>query len=111
MNIKLTLTKETEGELWFDIIDQDTNSNIGYLFTIGNHIAYEIKEEFRGKGAATEALRLITKKLNRPVLEITHDNLASKRVAEKVGYVLARENRALEIYMQNNDVQELHHRR
>ncbi len=98
MNIKIELVEKHGDELFFDIIDTDLNIKVGFLFTVGEHIAYEVKKEFRGMGIATTALREITRRLKRPVLEITHDNIASKKVAEKVGYVLVRENKILEYY-------------
>ena len=98
MNIKLKLIEEKEDELWFDIVDEDSHEKVGYLFTVGEHIAYEVEEKYRGKGIATICLKEITKRFKNPVLEITYDNLASQRVAQKAGYVLVRENPLLQFY-------------
>lgn len=54
--IELMEVERKQNELFFNVVDKDTNLEIGILFTIGNHVAYEIKPEFRGQGAATEAL-------------------------------------------------------
>ena len=55
-------------------------------------------KEFRGNGAATAALREVTKKLHNPVLEIDINNMASKRVALKAGYALVEKDHKWEIY-------------
>lgn len=98
MKIELVEIDRKEDELFFEIIDRDTNVNVGILFTVGSHIAYEIYPQFRKQGIATESLKYITFKINRPILEITSDNFASKRVAEKAGYKLTRMEYPFEIY-------------
>ena len=84
------LNKQTSDEKFFDIMLD--NQKIGILFTVLEHIAYEIKSEFRGHGYATEALKLATKQVayeyGKSVLEIHVNNIASARVALKSGYVL-----------------------
>ena len=98
MDVELVELENKRGELFFNIVDKITKLEIGILFTVNNNVAYEIKPEFRGKGAATNALKLITSQIKRPVLEIKHNNIASKRVAIKSGYVLVREQSSFEIY-------------
>ncbi len=82
--------KSSDGEKFFDIILN--NQKIGILFTVLEHIAYEIKPEFRGHGYATEALKLATKEIaeeyGKSILEIHKNNIASTKVALKSGYVL-----------------------
>lgn len=103
MKIELIEVQREKRELFFDIVDAITKIKIGILFTIDNHIAYEIKEEFRGKGAATEALRLITSRIKNPTLEIANNNIASKKVALKSGYVLVKQQLTLEIYKYSSE--------
>ena len=56
-------------------------------------LGYAVAPASRGKGVATEALRLLTEwafaelELHRLELLISVDNVASKRVAERCGYV------------------------
>lgn len=89
-------------EVEYNIIDTDINEMVGYLFTVKvlgqTHIAYEVKEKYRGNNIATKALEIITNKISCPVLEITHDNMASKRVAIKAGYTLVKSGEYFEIY-------------
>jgi RimJ/RimL family protein N-acetyltransferase len=66
-------------------------ATVAYLDEL--ELSYQIYEaEHRGKGFATDAVRLMTrylfdrKKTNRIRLIIHPDNVASKRVAEKCGY-------------------------
>ena len=84
------LSKKTSDEKFFDIMLD--NQKIGILFTVLEHIAYEIQPKFRGNGYATEALKLATKKIaneyGKSILEIHINNLASAKVALKSGYVL-----------------------
>lgn len=90
----------------FNIVDTDNNETVGYLFTAGvnanddieTHVAYEVWPEFRGNNVATDALKKITGRIAHPVLEITHDNMASKRVAIKAGYTLVRSGKYFEMY-------------
>lgn len=100
MNVKLIEVEKVKDELTFDIVDSDINTVIGILFTVGNHIAYEIWPQFRGNGAATDALKLITSKIDRPVLEIKYNNIASQKVALKSGYKLIRNEYPFGIYEQ-----------
>ena len=89
-------------EMEFNIVDVDNNETVGYLFVARvceeTHIAYEVWEEYRGNDVATNALKMITERLSRPVLEIARDNMASKRVAMKAGYTLVKSNVYFDIY-------------
>lgn len=98
MTVELEEVEKKQNELFFNIIDRDTNSKIGILFTVNNHVAYEIKPEYRGQGAATDALKIITLQIKNPVLEIKYNNIASKKVALKSGYTLVEEQPPFEIY-------------
>ena len=89
---------EENKELQFSILDLDTGNDMGFLFTVGNHIAYEVWPEYRGNNVATTALRAVTTKIDRPVLEIKFDNVASKRVALKAGYSLTGIEDGFEMY-------------
>lgn len=84
------LSKKTSDEKFFDIMLD--NQKIGILFTVLEHIAYEIQPSFRGNGYATEALKLATREIaqeyGKSILEIHINNLASTKVAIKSGYVL-----------------------
>ena len=53
----------------------NNNDVVGILFTVENHIAYEVYEEYRNQGIATDALKQITGKIDRPILEIKCDNI------------------------------------
>lgn len=90
MNIKLIEVNNKNEELFFNIYDEDIDKNIGILFTVSNHIAYEIEPEYRGKGAATEAVKKILERIDKPILEITFKNIPSIKVAKKVGFSLQR---------------------
>ena len=90
MNIHLVEVSNQNGEMFFNIFDSDIDENIGILFTVGDNVAYEIKEEFRGKGAATEALKKSLEKIKKPKLEITFYNIPSMKVAKKAGFKLIR---------------------
>jgi predicted acetyltransferase len=98
MNIQLLEIENKNGKLFFNIVDRDTNLTVGIIFTVANHIAYEIEPEFRGYGIATEALKIVTSKIDKPTLEITYNNIASKKVALKAGYVLVKNEPLFEIY-------------
>lgn len=80
------------------IIDKDNNRELGCIFTLENHIAYEIFPEYRCQGIATEALKYITSKINRPVLEIQVNNIPSKKVALKAGYTFIKNEGNFDIY-------------
>lgn len=77
--------------------DDEIIGNIEFFTTVSYldelEIAYQIYSlEHRGKGVATEALKLMTgylfdiKKTNRIRLIIHPENIASKKVASKCGY-------------------------
>ena len=104
VDIKEIGRNDSTNELEFNIVDIDTNTTVGFLFTAGNHIAYEVWPEFRGNNIATDALKKITRRISHPVLEITHDNMASQRVATKAGYKLVRNNSIFGIYELDDDV-------
>lgn len=101
MNVELIEVERKSDEIFFNVYDKDTNSIVGILFTVGDEIAYEIKPEFRCQGAATQALMKIISKINRPVLSIMYDNIASMRVAEKAGFTLIRSDKIFQIYHYN----------
>lgn len=100
MNIKLEeLTRDKDNsEVFYNIINADNGDNVGILFTVENHIAYEVYEKYRGQGIATDALKYISKIINKPSLEIYVNNVASKKVALKAGYTLAKTEGDFEIY-------------
>lgn len=65
----------------------------GLWYMPGYEIGYQIyRDEDKGKGYTTEALRIFTaylfdaKKINRLEVEISVENVASRRVAEKCGF-------------------------
>lgn len=63
------------------------------LLAQGGHIGYGIAPECRGKGYATQLLRLVlqearTQGIERALVTVDEDNTASRRVAEKCGGVL-----------------------
>ena len=64
-----------------------------------DHVAYEVFEEYRNQGTATQALREITTRMNRPVLDIRKDNIYSIKTAKKVGYKLYQTGGTFEIYV------------
>lgn len=104
MRIEL-VEKEIKGEeLFFEIVDMDTNTNVGILFTVGSSIAYEVYPDFRRQGIATESLKRITSKIDRPILEITSNNIASKKVANDAGYKLVKIEGTFEIYEYPNQM-------
>lgn len=94
------LSERVNGEHSFSVMLD--NKKIGILFTIFEHIAYEIYPEFRGNGYATEALKLATKEIAREygksILEIHINNVASSKVALKSGYVLIKTNGEFNMY-------------
>jgi len=89
--------QKTEGML---LIVSDTGNILGHIeffqtvaYLDELELSYHIyKDEYRGQGIATDAVKLMTgylfdrMKHNRIRLIIHPDNLASKRVAEKCGY-------------------------
>lgn len=65
----------------------------GLWYMPGYEVGYQIyRDEDRGKGYITEALKLFTaylfesKRINRLEIEVTVGNIASRRVAEKCGF-------------------------
>ena len=67
-----------------------------------DHVAYEVFEEYRNQGTATQALREITTRMNRPVLDIRKDNIYSIKTAKKVVYKLYQTGGTFEIYAYDN---------
>lgn len=67
-----------------------------------DHVAYEVFEEYRNQRAATQALREITTRMNRPVLDIRKDNIYSIKTAKKVRYKLYQTGGTFEIYAYDN---------
>ena len=98
MNIDLVERERKKGELFFNIVNKDNNDVVGILFTVENHIAYEVYEEYRNQGIATDALKQITERIEKTILEIKYDNIASKKVALKSGYTLVRRETSYDIY-------------
>lgn len=98
MNIDLVEIENKNSELFFNIINKDNNDIVGILFTVENHIAYEVYEKYRNQGIATVALKLITERIEKPILEIKYDNIASKKVALKSGYTLVGRETSYDIY-------------
>ena len=86
-----------EGEA-FAITDAATGDVLGAItmkvndYTRNGHIGYWLKKEARGRGTAPRALRLVCEYgaralgLGRLELMTDPDNVASQRVAEKVGF-------------------------
>lgn len=103
MNVELVEEDRKDNELFFSIFDKDTGNIVGILFTVGDHVAYEVFEMYRNQGAATQALRSITSKMNRPLLDIRKDNIYSIRTAKRVGYKLIETGGPFELYAYDNE--------
>jgi ribosomal-protein-alanine N-acetyltransferase len=81
--------------MWFDnkLIGQITLGGISYGAYRGGHIGYWIDQSFANKGLMTRAVRELTRYgfeelgLHRIEINLRPENAASKRVAEKAGYV------------------------
>ena len=84
----------------FAVVDDETGEHLGMALaptietgTATAELGYVVAPDARGRGVATEALRLLTewalceRRLERLELRISVDNVASKRVAERCGYV------------------------
>lgn len=82
----------------YTIVNLDNNEEVGYIFVLDNHIAYEIFQKYRRQGIATYALKYITTKLDRPVLEIQINNIPSKKTALKAGYTFIKNEGNFDIY-------------
>ncbi len=102
MNIELVEEERNGNELFFSIFDKDTGNIVGILFTVENHVAYEVYEQYRNQGAATQVLRAITSKMNRPLLDIRKDNIYSIKTAKRVGYKLIESGGPFDIYTYEN---------
>jgi len=71
----------------------------------GSHIYFEIKEEYRRKGYATEALRELLKEAGRlglreVMITVADENLPSKKVIETNGGVLLEKKKDLKGQLQ-----------
>jgi ribosomal-protein-alanine N-acetyltransferase len=81
--------------IWFDekLIGQITLGGISYGAYRGGHIGYWIDQQYANKGLTTRAVRELTRYgleelgLHRIEINLRPENAASKRVAEKSGYV------------------------
>jgi len=81
--------------MWFEgaVIGQITLGGISYGAYRGGHIGYWIDKEHASKGLTTRAVRELTRYgleelgLHRIEINLRPENVASKRVAEKAGYV------------------------
>ena len=82
----------------FAIVDAETDALLGSIDLRLNehryrgHVGYWVAADARGRGVCTTALRLVTRmaleqlRVQRMELITDPDNVASQRVAEKVGY-------------------------
>jgi len=75
-----------------DTVVGEINARFGYneFLYYGGHIGYEINEKYRCKGFATEAVELLkqvflAKGMNNIYITQSPENIASKRICEKVG--------------------------
>lgn len=81
--------------IWFEknLIGQITLGGISYGAYRGGHIGYWIDQRYANKGITTRAVRRLTSYgfeelgLHRIEINLRPENAASKRVAEKAGYV------------------------
>jgi RimJ/RimL family protein N-acetyltransferase len=79
----------------WDVVDRASGRCVGYVRFVGREpndtlvIGYEIANEFRGRGFATEALRTVLAHTDGTVIAETEiDHAASRRVMEKAGMTL-----------------------
>lgn len=84
IDIYLHGTDELVGMIWFEDFSDDE-----FTKYYGN-VGYEIKEKFRRKGYALEALKLLKKvmldnDINKMIFSIFPNNVASRKTAEKFG--------------------------
>jgi len=109
-NIDLVFKKETHGaegvpkEMWvpvhhYDIVLHGTDTVVGEInarfghnefLYYGGNVGYTVNDEYRGKGFAVEALQLLKqvflqKGMDKIYITQNLENIASKRVCEKVG--------------------------
>ena len=81
--------------IWFnrELIGQITLGGISYGAYRGGHIGYWISQDHANKGLTTRAVREVTRygleelRLHRIEINLRPENSASKRVAEKAGYI------------------------
>ena len=98
MEVVLKEVYNKPGEMFYYIIKPENSEILGLIFSIGNSVAYEVMEQYRGHGIATQALIAFSKKLKKPRLEIKFDNFSSKKVAQNSGYILVKIEYPFEIY-------------
>ena len=81
--------------IWFnrELIGQITLGGISYGAYRGGHIGYWISQDHANKGLTTRAVREVTRygleelRLHRIEINLRPENAASKRVAEKAGFI------------------------
>ena len=103
MELKFVEKKNSDGEMFFDVIDPVSGEEVGYFFTVKNHIAISVHEDYRQRGIATAILKDLTKKIEMPVLEIYHNNINSKKLALTCGYRLVESDSQFGIYRHFGD--------
>lgn len=100
-DVRAFMSSTPEGELHLAIADADTGEVLGAVGLIRlvpearrAEIGYWVAAEHRGRGVASQAVDAVTRRafaergLNRVELHVHPDNAASRRVAEKAGFVL-----------------------
>ena len=93
MTPRLMLKREeyTDATLRWRILDAATGAAVGLIHANGRDgdalvVGYEIDNQWRGRGLATEALGAVLERTTEPVLAETDvDHAASRRVMEKAG--------------------------
>ena len=99
-NVRAFLAEPAEGRVRLVIADPDTDELLGSVGIVAideaqgwGEIGYWVAAEHRRRGLATRAVRLLAawaleeRGLRRVVLHIDPDNINSRRVAEKAGFV------------------------
>ena len=91
---RVLLQREHDDEgavLRWRVLDAASKARVGLIHAHGRDcdalvIGYEIDNQWRGRGLATEALRALLEQVTEPVLAETEiDHAASRRVMEKAG--------------------------
>lgn len=88
------------------IITLDEN-DVGYVRILDLDVGIMIHEEFQKKGIATIALSLVEKKavelgLSKLIARIDKDNLSSKKIFEKNGYVEKNDFELKQLWLEKN---------
>ena len=107
---RLDILKEEAG---FALVLNDSNDLIGFV-GLGKvrceyvEIGYEIGEQYQGKGYATEAVKAVIdwgfdllKQAGvevKIICKVEHDNLASRKVAEKAGMIFTHAEQYVSVY-------------